>query len=222
LEASKKTVAGADFFAAAYLERFGEQQTAAALYQKHTDDEATAGPAYVGWARCLSSDPADPAKTSALCEVLEKMLAKYPNVSEARNDLAYLNLLEGRKFDESLQAAKMLMTDSPQTLAYRTTVALAELKRGNFESSDAVYGNANIDWNKVNMGWTAIRAAVLGANGKDADAQKMAALVDVSRLRDGEKKLLDQYVYKNAAPANKRSESRSKNFFDNLQPGSGL
>jgi len=202
LEVSRNSTVNQDFFVAAYLEKFGEWQTAAALYQKHTEDETIAGPAYVGLARCLS---ADPSKTSAYRDMLEKMLVKYPNVSEARNDLAYLNLLEGRKLNESTQAARILVADSPGTLAYMTTMALAELRRGNFQSSDAVYQSVKIDWDKfdwgkVNTGWKVVRAAVLGANGKEADAKKIATLVDASRLREGERKLLEQFVYKTTGP----------------------
>jgi hypothetical protein len=90
----------------------------------------------------------------------------------------------------------MLVTDSPQTLAYRTTMALAELVRGNYQLSESLYEGVNIDWSKVNMGWTAVRAAVLGANGKDDDAKKLAGLVDTTHLREGEKKLLEKFVYK--------------------------
>jgi hypothetical protein len=191
LEAGKKQNSGPDFFAAGYLEKMGDRETAAAIYQKYVADESMSGPAFVGLVRCIG---ADPKKTSALRDTLEKMLAKYPHLSEAKNDLAYLNLLESKKIKESVQAAAMLVTDSPQVLAYRTTMALAELVQGNLKEAESVYRGVEVDWAKVSPGWAAVRACVLGANGKNEEARRIVSVIRADALREGERALLDRFV----------------------------
>lgn len=182
---------GVGFYAAGYLEQLGERSAASKLYRRLSDVEAFSGPAYVGLVRTLG---ADPKQSEALREALEKMLARFPGVKEGRNDLAYLNLLEGRKVSESIQAAAELVAEAPQMLAFRTTMALAELVRGNAKSADSIYNGVDLDWTTVNPGWVAVRASVLAANGKMEEARLLAGPLNPDQLRDGEKRLLDKYL----------------------------
>jgi hypothetical protein len=129
------------------------------------------------------------------------MLAKFPNVKEGKNDLAYLNLLENRQLPESIRAVGDLVVDAPHMLAYRTSLALSELVQGKFKAADSVYRGIELDWTTVNPGWVAVRAAVLGANGQKDEARLLVDPINPDLLRDGEKKLLDRYVYSNSKKA---------------------
>lgn len=191
LSSSKDAAPGLLFYIAGYLEQVGERTAASNFYRQLTQNEAAAGPAYVGLVRCLG---ADPRQTAALRDALEKMLARYPNVKEARNDLAYLNLLDQKNLVESIRTAGDLALEAPNLLAYRTTMALAELVRGNPKNAESIYSGVNLDWTTVNPGWVAVRAAVLGANGKKDEARMLSDPINPAMLREGEKRLLDRYV----------------------------
>lgn len=195
------------FYIAGYLEQVGERVGAASFYRQLTQDETSAGPAYVGLVRCLG---ADPRQTTALRDALEKMLARFPNVKEARNDLAYLNLLEQKQLIESIRTAGDLGVEAPNMLAYRTTMALAELVRGNSKNAESVYKGVELDWTTVNPGWVAVRAAVLGANGKRDEARLLADPINPALLREGEKRLLDRHVYGKLSSAEANSSAPAK------------
>ena len=193
LAACKDSPASVCFYIAGYLEQAGERMGAALIYRRLTENEESEGPAYVGLVRCLS---ADPRQTSALRDALEKMLTKFPSVKEAQNDLAYLNLLEGRKLVESIRTARDLVTDAPGMLMYRTSMALAELVQGNVKAAESMYRGVELDWTTLNNpGWVAVRAAVLGASGKKDEARLLADPINPKLLRDGEQRLLDRYVF---------------------------
>ncbi|QIF02914.1 hypothetical protein [Roseimicrobium sp. ORNL1] len=191
LQLAEKAPAPQGFYIASYLEKFGEQDRAASIYQKHTMLESTAMPAFLGLVRCLS---ADPKQSSMLRDVLEQMLARFPSVREAQNDLAYLNLLDGRKLGESSQTVLSLAKDSPEVLAYRTSLALAQLQAGQFKDAEKTYEGITLDWTKISPGWRAVRSAVLAANGQKDQAATIVQGLDQSTLRDGERKLLERFA----------------------------
>jgi hypothetical protein len=191
LQLAEKAPAPQGFYIASYLEKFGEQDRAASIYQKHTMLESTAMPAFLGLVRCLS---ADPKQSSMLRDVLEQMLARFPSVREAQNDLAYLNLLDGRKLGESSQTVLSLAKDSPEVLAYRTSLALAQLQSGQFKAAERTYEGITLDWTKISPGWRAVRSAVLAANGQKDQAATIVQGIDQSTLRDGERKLLERFA----------------------------
>lgn len=191
LQLAEKAPAPQGFYIAGYLEKFGEQDRAASIYQKHTMLESTAMPAFLGLVRCLS---ADPKQSSMLRDVLEQMLARFPSVREAQNDLAYLNLLDGRKLGESSQTVLSLAKDAPEVLAYRTSLALAQLQAGQFKEAERTYEGITLDWTKISPGWRAVRSAVLAANGQTQQAATIVQGIDQSTLRDGERKLLERFA----------------------------
>ena len=138
--------------------------------------------------RCLD---ADPARTSDLIQALESVLQLWPQSDQARNDLAYLRLLDGKPNPDNLTIVATLNQESPWFLSFRITAALAQLHQKNPAEALALLTSEPIPWDRVRPGWQAIYAATLTANGQTAEAQPIATRLKNAPLRPGEQKLLD-------------------------------
>ncbi len=77
---------------------------------------------------------------------LEQILILKPEMKDARNDLAYIRLLQNQKIDESLETVQNLVKADPTVLSYRSTLALAYLKKGNPKLAFKTYQGLFIDW----------------------------------------------------------------------------
>ncbi len=174
-----------------YTETLRDYETAATIYRDLVSYEATAGAAFTGLVRCIGQDPRN---TSGLRDVLEQFLSKFPGVKEAKNDLAYIDLLEGRKLQDSIQVASTLVQESPHILAYRTTLALSQLISGNVVEAKKIYTGVIVDWNTVPAGWRSVYVAVLGANGEIDEATTLSKSLQWSALREGEQRLLQKHL----------------------------
>lgn len=113
----------------------------------------------------------------------------FPEIDEVQNDHAYLALLAGTDTGTAALTGERLLKKKPELLAYRTTVALALLKKQQTAAAVAIYDGWDIDWTKAQDRYKAVYAAVMRAGGRIAQAEKIAAGIKPDALRPEERQL---------------------------------
>ena len=173
-------------FIAAYAMRIGERDQAIKAYTTLSRGKETALEGFLGLIRCWPSD----APASELIPVYKEFLETYPNLGEARCDLAYLQLLANQNIFEAAATARDLYQAAPSSLAPLSVAALGHLKTGEASQADALYEGKLIPWSTAPAPWRTVRAAVLYATGKTVEANELAATIKKSQLRPEERALL--------------------------------
>lgn len=169
-----------------YAEKIGRLDQAQTAFTSLSANANTARVAYEGLLR-IAQKGGDLEK---LRDVLAKMRQRWPKDDSVKNDYAYVNLLMGTAVDESLAAARELVKASPASMAHRTTLALAALRKNDPRAALSVYQGLNIPWERVGASQRAVYAAVLGANGKTAAAKAQADAMRPEQLRTEERELI--------------------------------
>jgi len=173
-------------FIAAYALRTGEPDQARAAYTTLSRRKETALQGHLGIIRTTPKN----SPALELLPVYQSLLETHPDLPEARNDLAYLQLLtQQNTFDATLHAFEA-HKKSPASLATLSIAALAHLRNNNPAQAEALYQGKFIPWSTAPDPWKTIRAAVLFANGKTSEANELLATVDLSQLRPEERALL--------------------------------
>ena len=83
-----------------------------------------------------------------------------------------------------------LLQKNPALLAYRSTLALYELRAGHADAAAKLYEGWQIDWATAPDRFKAVRSAVLTASGHPEEAEPLRAMVDRKKLRPEEAALL--------------------------------
>ena len=169
-----------------FAEKSGNLAMATEAYRAMVKYPAAAVPGYLGLIRVAEKR----ADMRQLRDIIADLARQLPQDPAPKNDLAYLNLLFQEKVDESLQAARELVAAIPDRAAYRTTLALAYLRKNQPKEALAAYDQAEINWSNALPGWQAVRAAVLAANGRDAEARTLALSIHWDRLKPEERDLI--------------------------------
>ena len=123
------------------------------------------------------------------CVRLGCFAAEFPELDEVQNDNAYLQLLCSADLERAESTAQRLVQAKPESLAYRTTLALSGLRRHQFAKAAAVYDGWSIDWNTAQDRYKAVYAAVMRAAGRTAEADSMVARIKAESLRPEERVL---------------------------------
>ena len=185
-------------YVAQYAERTGERQQSAIIYRRLLDQAKAASPlgsglsdeekltCHSGLIRAASAT----APVSELLPLLEAMSADFPNIGEAANDAIYLRLLTGDFNEQMAGKLRPLLQQNPALLAYRTTLALYELRAGHASDAAKLYEGWQIDWATAPDRFKAVRVAVLDACGHAGEAQTLRAAIDPLNLRPEERALL--------------------------------
>jgi hypothetical protein len=105
----------------------------------------------------------------------DAMLKRLPADSVVQNDHRYFAALTGRRTD--VTGARELLAAEPRMLAYRVTLALAHLKNGQPEAAMQVFDGITLDPAQIQPYQRAVLAAVLGTNGRQAEARQLARSV---------------------------------------------
>jgi tetratricopeptide (TPR) repeat protein len=173
-------------FVAAYALRIGEREEAMKAYKTMSRRRETALEGFLGLIRC------SPKNTPAgeLLPIYKELTQEFPMLAEAQNDLAYLKLLTDEDLNGTAAMAKEIQKTDPPTLASLSIASLALLKTGYPEEADAIYDGKTISWNSAPAPWKVVRAAVLHAAGKKAEARELAATIGRAQLRPEEIALL--------------------------------
>jgi hypothetical protein len=185
-------------YIAQYAERMRQPGEAAAIYRRLIElpaGEMLLGQAltreekltcYLGLIRAMP----DTAPASEVRPLFDKLRAEYPELEEAANDAIYLQLLTGDVKPAMRAELTRLLDRSPALLAYRTTLALLELRAGDPAAAAKVYDGWQIDWNTAQDRFKAVRVAVLTAAGRADEAAALRETIAASRLRPEEAALL--------------------------------
>jgi hypothetical protein len=181
-------------------ERNPEQLTWLALYAEKCGDLELAKKACRSWIGCahdvrpayqaLQQLVAKSGTTEELRDLLGEMLKRWPTDPALRNDHAYLNLLLTKDLSAARQTAEELVKQFPDSLPYRTTLALACFRLKDHPAALRVYEGRQYDWRQALPGNRAVYVAVLAANGKANEAREQAREVARLRLRNEESELL--------------------------------
>ncbi len=169
-----------------YAEKIGETHQAELAFRELSSNASVARPAFEALLR-LAEKKRD---TGALRGLLGEMKGRWPKDTAVLNDYAYLSLLLGKDVADCRNAARQLVAKAPGSLPHRTTLALAELRLNDAAAAFAVYDGLQIPWAQVSAGPRAVYAAVLGMNGKDAEARAVAAALRMEDLRPEEQELI--------------------------------
>jgi len=173
---------------AGYAEKCGEMEQAKKALRSLIACVGDVRPAY----RALEELTLKSGTTGELRDLLGEMLNRWPKDPAVRNDYAYLNLLLATKLPESRKAAEELVSQFPESLPYRTTLALACLRLKDYAAALRVYEGRQYDWRKALPGSRAVYAAVLAASGQDREAREHAISIQSERLREEEMELIRQ------------------------------
>ena len=173
-------------FLANFAERSGNTPLARETYRDMTRYPATAVPGYFGLIRMAEKSSA----TTELRDIMGELARQLPKDPAPKNDFAYLNLLMKDRLDDSLQTARDLVATYPDFPAYRTTLALAYLRKNQPQEALAAYEGTSINWSTALPGWQAVRASVLAANQKQDAARSMAQEANWDRLKPEERDLI--------------------------------
>jgi hypothetical protein len=173
-------------FLANFAERSGNISLTREAYRDMTRYPSTAVPGYFGLIRIAEKNAA----TSELRDIMGELARQLPKDPAPKNDFAYLNLLLKDRLDDSLQTATELVSTLPGLPAYRTTLALARLRKNQPQQALSAYDGSAINWSTALPGWQAVRAAVLAANHRDDEARHLAAEINWDRLKPEERDLI--------------------------------
>jgi hypothetical protein len=118
-----------------------------------------------------------------------KFAEEFPEFDDANNDSAYLQLLGGQSVAEAERTAQRLIQKKPEMLAYRTTAALAALRRQDSAGAAALYDGWTIDWSTAPERFKAVYVAAMRAAGRTAEADKVMEGIQTAALRSEERQL---------------------------------
>ena len=186
-------------YVAQYAEKTGEAGQAALIFRRLLDRASSESTFAQSMSRdekmaCYSGvirHSPENASAADLLPVFDALSEEFPELDEAANDASYLRLLTGGTSDTMRDRLQNLLQKAPAVLAYRTTLALCELRAGNAAAAEKVYKGWQIDWSTAPDRYKVVRAAVLKASGRDDEAKTLRATIDVKKLRPEEAKLME-------------------------------
>jgi hypothetical protein len=134
-----------------------------------------------------------PANASAaeLLPIFQGLHRDFPDLEEAANDAIYLELLTGQADPRMKTELTRLLERHPEMLAYRTTLALFELRSGNPAGAAKVYDGWETNWSNAQDRFKAVRIAVLEATGQSEEAKRLRDSLSSETLRPEETALLE-------------------------------
>ena len=185
-------------FVANYTTRIGQLDQAFKAFQTMSKHRETSLQGYLGMIRTWPSD----APLEDLVDLYKEFLGNFPNIGEARVDLAYLQLLTGQDLQNAADESLKIFLKEPNSLATLSVAALGRLKTGSPQSAAMLYEGKSIPWGDVPPQWRVIRVAVLVGNGQAEEASHLAASIKVEKLRPQEQELLKSVEAGFSAPLN--------------------
>lgn len=177
------------WFLANYAEKIGQTDHAELAFRSLTSNSGTARPAYEGLLRIAEKKH----DKDATFEVLGEMAKRWPQDASVRNDYTYFALLRGQDLEEGLKVARELVADSPESLAHRTTLALANVRLNDPTGAMKVYQGLNVPWDRASPSHRAVYAAALGLNGNIKEAREQAKDIPLGSLRPEERTLISPW-----------------------------
>ena len=122
--------------------------------------------------------------------VLAEMRSRFPEDPAIENDLAYLNLLEGKEIPSATGVAEKLAAAHPNYLSYRVTLALGRLRQGRPEEARSLLDGEEVNWSETAPAHRAVYAAILDRTGEASRARLLAEELAREALRTQERELV--------------------------------
>lgn len=185
-------------FVANYTARIGQFDQAFKAFTSMSKHRETSLQGYLGMIRTWPAD----APLEDLVDLYKEFLGNFPNIGEARVDLAYLQLLTGQDLQNAADESLKIFLKEPNSLATLSVAALGRLKTGSPQSAAMLYEGKSISWGDAPPQWKVIRVAVLAGNGKTDEASRLAASIKGEKLRPREQELLQSVEADFSAPLN--------------------
>lgn len=154
-----------------YLQRIGEDRVLEQELRRLTENPAAARQAFASLVPIVQKRQ----DAEELYKLYDSMLKRLPADSVVQNDHRYFAALTGRRADVS--GGRELMAQEPRMLSYRVTLALALLKSGQQAAALQVFDGITLDPAQIQPYQRVVLAAVLGANGREAEARQLARSV---------------------------------------------
>lgn len=151
-----------------YLQSIGENKVLEQELESLTDNPSVARQAFAALVPIVQKRQ----DAEELYRLYDRMLKRLPSDTVAQNDHRYFAALTGRSTD--IGGARELVAKEPQMLAYRITLALAHLKSGQEDAAMKVFDGVTLDPGQILPYQRGVLAAVLGANGREAEARQLA------------------------------------------------
>jgi tetratricopeptide (TPR) repeat protein len=151
-----------------YLQRVGEDVVLEQELNRLTENPATARQAFQALVPLVQKRQ----DAEELYQLYNRMIKALPAERIVQNDLRYFGALTGRPPDPA--GARELAALEPRMLAYRITAALTLLKSGQPDAALKVFDGVTLDPAQIQPYQRAVLAAVLGANGREAEARQLA------------------------------------------------
>lgn len=167
-----------------YLERIGEEAVLEQELVRLTNNPAAARQAFQGLVPIIQRRQ----DAEELFQLYNRMVKALPADPAVQNDHRYFAALTGRRPDES--GASELVAAEPRMLAYRITLALAQLRNGRPADALAVFNGVTLDPAQIQPYQRAVLAAVLGANGRSDEARQLARSVRWDTVTTAELELI--------------------------------
>ncbi len=186
------SLAGNDPFKLRFVANFAELSHAHAAAVKAYEQLARfpehARLAYRGVERVSQKSGNAPTERSAA----EKIAKFAPDDPNARDQLAYMNLLLSEDVEKNLTIAKELAKKYPERLSFRVTAALGYLRQHDPGSALAQFkAPVPIDWKRTQPSWRAVYAAVLLANDRNDEARDLIETIPLDQLIPQERALIE-------------------------------
>lgn len=178
-------------FAAQYAEKIGQWEDARKLYRRLVSD-----PSLMKEATAALIRMAEPTQeTRGVLNMLKERLKIAPKDPANQNDVAYLNLLLGEEIDASKVTAENLYSQATNYLAFRVTLALADLRKNHPADALKLLDLKDVAWESTEVlpHFKAIHAVVLGANGKTNEAKALIKRIPSDHLRAEERALIQPW-----------------------------
>jgi len=180
-------------YVASYADKLGFPSEAVTIYRRilKSTPPSTAGSkqtrltCHIGLMRTASASM----QLGELEEFLAAFSDEFPTLPDVENDLTYVRLLKGTEMEKAQEAAGRLLRLRPDLLAYRTTAALAALKKGNPDAALQIYEGWQIDWATAPERFKMVYVAVLAATGRSEQATAVRATIRRELLRPEERDL---------------------------------
>jgi predicted Zn-dependent protease len=130
--------------------------------------------------------------TARLRTVMREWSAHVPDDPFPENAFCYLSGLMRRDVELASERAGHLLERLPRRVAYRTTLALLELRQDRPQAALQLYRRAPIEAQSLTPQARLIYAAVLNASGEKATARELIENLDPSRFLPEERELLER------------------------------
>lgn len=175
------------WYVISYLQRIGEDKVLEEELESLTENPATARQAFAALVPLVQKRQ----DAEELYQLYDRMLKQLPADTVVQNDHRYFAALTGRRAD--VGGGRDLLAKEPQMLAYRITLALTHLRSGQNEAAMRVFDGITLDPAQIQPYQRAVLAAVLGANGREAEARQLAESVPGDQVTAQEYKLIEPW-----------------------------